>query len=117
MKSEKDFVGFANKVVERLGRDAGEEPLDDDCLATFVEELAIYLYRGMEWKNLLEVGKKLKIAKNERKTEEKKISKLKEKEKRQKKNEELEPTVKIEDKQAQKDELFGGAGMNSKQEE
>ena len=68
MKSNKDFEDLARLVAERISRDAGEEPIDDDCLVTLVEELTLYLYKGLEWKNFFEINKKLKVAKNERKT-------------------------------------------------
>lgn len=124
MKNDKDFEKFANQVVERLARDVGQEPIDENCMGTFVEELTLYLYKGLEWKNFVEINKKLKIAKNQRKTEEKKLAKQQQKRERQKKVEEaLEATEatevnrEIADVPAQEDDLFQGAGMNSKQEE
>lgn len=64
MKSNKDFEDYAKLIADRLGRDVGEDPIDDECLATLVEDLTLYLYKGLEWKNFFEVNKKLKVVKN-----------------------------------------------------
>jgi len=51
--------------------------IDDEKLSLFFEELTLYMYKNLEWKNLHDVQGKLKVLKKERKTDEDKRRKLK----------------------------------------
>ena len=42
-----------------------------------MEELFLYLYNDLHWRNMSEINKKIRIVKNERKTDEKKAQKEK----------------------------------------
>ena len=44
--------------------------IDDNNLSTFFEELTMYMYKNLEWKNMHSVQAKLKVVKKERKAEE-----------------------------------------------
>ena len=79
-----------------------------------MEGLLLGIYNGMKWSNYSEVGKKLNIVKKQKKNEEKKAQKQKEKLKKQKK-EQADEGIVIKDVKPKEDDLFGGAGMNSKQ--
>lgn len=65
MKSDKDFSNYAKNLVKRFDNLVVDEnaTLDDEKLSLFVEELVLYTYNNLEWKNLHEITNKLKVVK------------------------------------------------------
>jgi hypothetical protein len=65
LKSDKDFSNYAKNLVKRFDNLVVDEnaTLDDEKLSLFVEELVLYTYNNLEWKNLHEITNKLKVVK------------------------------------------------------
>ena len=70
LKSDKDFNNYARILAKRFDSMVQNEDatIDDDKLSLFFEELTLYMYKNLEWKNLHEIQSKLKVIKKERKT-------------------------------------------------
>ena len=70
MKNDKDFVEFAKSVGEKFKtHNKKEGTINDEHLQKFMEQLFLYLYDVVDWEGFAEIGKKLKIVKNEKKLE------------------------------------------------
>jgi hypothetical protein len=65
LKSDKDFSNYAKNLVKRFDNLVVDEnaTLDDEKLSLFIEELVLYTYNNLEWKNLHEITNKLKVVK------------------------------------------------------
>lgn len=65
LKSDKDFNNYAKILAKRFDNMVQNEnaTVDEEKLSLFFEEMAIYMYKNLEWKNLHEVQSKLKVLK------------------------------------------------------
>ena len=78
LKSDKDFTNLGRNVGVRIDQEKDKDDVvDEENLSCFMEELFLYLYNDLHWRNMSEMNKKIRIVKNERKTDEKKAQKEK----------------------------------------
>lgn len=71
LKSDKDFQNYAKQMAKRFDNLIEDErsTIDDERMAGFFEDITLYIYKNLEWKNMANVQAKLKVIKKERKDE------------------------------------------------